>query len=238
MATTFLTLVNDTLKRLNEVQLTSDEFPTAIGFHASVKDAVNIALEEIGQEQFGFPFNHQTGSLTLVAGTSTYSAPSDMKVVDWDSFRIVKDEAENIGAVRLRQINYDTYIQRFYIRDGNAGTEDYDTPIYVYRTLGNEIAFSPIPDKAYTINYDYYQYQTTLTNATDTMSVPDQFKNVVIDGAMYHCYMFRDNSQQATIAQQRFTRGIENMRKILVNNFTDLRDTRVNRLINVPAGSK
>jgi len=70
------------------------------------------------------------------------------------------------------------------------------------------------------------------------MSVPDQFKNVVIDGAMYHCYMFRDNSQQATIAQQRFTRGIENMRKILVNNFTDLRDTRVNRLINVPAGSK
>jgi hypothetical protein len=108
----------------------------------------------------------------------------------------------------------------------------------VYRTLGNEIAFSPIPDKAYTINYDYYQYQTTLTNATDTMSVPDQFKNVVIDGAMYHCYMFRDNSQQATIAQQRFTRGIENMRKILVNNFTDLRDTRVNRLFNVPAGSK
>jgi len=115
MATTFLTLVNDTLKRLNEVQLTSDEFATAIGFHASVKDAVNIALEEIGQEQFGFPFNHQTGSLTLVAGTSTYAAPSDMKVVDWDSFRIVKDEAENIGAVRLRQINYDTYIQRFYI---------------------------------------------------------------------------------------------------------------------------
>jgi hypothetical protein len=56
MATTFLTLVNDTLKRLNEVQITSDDFPTAIGFHASVKDAVNIALEEIGQEQFGFPF--------------------------------------------------------------------------------------------------------------------------------------------------------------------------------------
>ena len=98
MATTFLTLVNDTLKRLNEVQITSDDFPTAIGFHASVKDAVNIALEEIGQEQFGFPFNHQTGSLTLVAGTSTYSAPSDMKVVDWDSFRIVKGEAERISA--------------------------------------------------------------------------------------------------------------------------------------------
>jgi hypothetical protein len=238
MATTFLTLVNDTLKRLNEVQLTSDEFPTAIGFHASVKDAVNIALDEIGQEQFGFPFNHQTGTLTLVAGTSVYSSESNMKVVDWDSFRITKDEAENIQAVRLRQINYDTYLQRFYIRDGNAGTADYDTPNYVYKTLDNRIGLTPIPDKAYSIEYDYYQYQTALSNATDTMAVPDQFKNVVIDGAMYHCYMFRDNSQQATLAQQRFIRGIENMRKLLTNNFTDLRDTRVNRLINVPAGSK
>lgn len=160
-----------------------------------------------------------------------------MKVVDWDSFRIVKDEAENIGAVRLRQINYDTYLQRFYIRDGNAVSGNYDTPDYVYRTLNNGIGVTPVPDKAYTVEYDYYQYQTTLTNATDTMSVPDQFKNVVIDGAMYHCYMFRDNSQQATIAQQRFTRGIENMRKLLVNNFTDLRDTRISRLINTPPGS-
>jgi len=238
MATTFLTLVNDTLKRLNEVQLTSDEFPTAIGFHASVKDAVNIALDEIGQEQFGFPFNHQTGTLTLVAGTSVYSSESDMKVVDWDSFRITKDEAEGIQAVRLRQINYDTYLQRFYIRDGNAGTADYDTPNYVYKTLDNRIGLTPIPDKAYSIEYDYYQYQTALINATDTMAVPDNFKNVVIDGAMYHCYMFRDNSQQATLAQQRFTRGIENMRKLLTNNFTDLRDTRISRLINTPPGSK
>jgi len=238
MATTYLTLVNDTLKRLNEVQLTSDEFATAIGFHASVKDAVNIALEEVGQEQFGFPFNHQTGTVTTVAGTAVYSAPSNMKTIDWDSFRILKNESENIGAVRLRQINYDTYLHRFYDRDGNVGTEDYDTPNYVYRTLNGSIGLTPVPDKVYSIEYDYYQYQTALSAATDTMAVPDQFKNVVIDGAMYHCYMFRDNAQQATIAQQRFTRGIENMRKLLVNNFTDIRDTRVSRLINVPPGSK
>jgi hypothetical protein len=70
------------------------------------------------------------------------------------------------------------------------------------------------------------------------MFVPDSFKNVVIDGAMFQAYMFRDNSQQASIARQRFEKGVENMRKLLVNRFTDVRDTRVSRLINYPHGDK
>ena len=41
MATTFITLVNDTLRRLNEVELTATDFSTASGFRAQVKDAVN-----------------------------------------------------------------------------------------------------------------------------------------------------------------------------------------------------
>jgi hypothetical protein len=40
MATTFLTLVNDTLRRLNEVEIASADFATVIGFRAQVKDAV------------------------------------------------------------------------------------------------------------------------------------------------------------------------------------------------------
>ena len=41
MATTFLTLVNDVNKRLNEVELTSSNFGAATGFYAHIKDAVN-----------------------------------------------------------------------------------------------------------------------------------------------------------------------------------------------------
>ena len=44
MATTFLTLVNDTLRRLNEVELTSTDFATATGFRAQVKDAINSSI--------------------------------------------------------------------------------------------------------------------------------------------------------------------------------------------------
>ena len=108
----------------------------------------------------------------------------------------------------------------------------------MYRTLDNKVGFSTRPDKAYTVEYDYFKFQTDLVNAGDTMSVPDAFKTVVLDGTMYHAYMFRDNTQQAVIARQRFDDGIKNMRKLLVNKFTDLRDTRVSHIINVPHGNK
>ena len=56
----------------------------------------------------------------------------------------------------------------------------------------------------YTVNYNYFAFSTDLSASTDTLSVPDEFKHVVIDGAMYHTYMFRDNPQQATITKQKF----------------------------------
>ena len=69
------------------------------------------------------------------------------------------------------------------------------------------------------------------------MTVPDAFKHIVIDGALYHCYMFRDNLQQASVTKAKFDEGIDRMRTLLINRFTDVRDTRVGRLINVPHGN-
>ena len=237
MATTFITLVNDTLRRLNEVELTSTDFATATGFRALVKDAVNASLQEISQKEFEFPFNHTTGSLTLVAGTSQYTLATDLKVADWDSFRINYDSSNNYSARVLKLLNYDSYNRRYFERDSEADTGDRDQPIYVYRTLDTKAGFTPIPDAAYSVSYDYFAYATDLSASTDTMTVPDAFKHVVLDGALYHCFIFRDNSQQAGIAKAKFDEGIERMRTLLINRFVDVRDTRVNRLLNVPHGN-
>lgn len=237
MATTFITLVNDTLRRLNEVELTSTDFATATGFRALVKDAVNASLQEISQKEFEFPFNHTTGTLTLVAGTSQYTLATDLKVADWDSFRINYDSSNNYSARVLKLLNYDSYNRRYFERDSEADTGDRDQPIYVYRTLDTKAGFTPIPDAAYSVSYDYFAYATDLSASTDTMTVPDAFKHVVLDGALYHCFIFRDNSQQAGIAKAKFDEGIERMRTLLINRFVDVRDTRVNRLLNVPHGN-
>jgi hypothetical protein len=54
---------------------------------------------------------------------------------------------------------------------------------------------------------------------------------------LYHAYMFRDNSQQAALAKQKFDFGIDHMRSILINRYTEVRDTRVGRLLNTPPGN-
>lgn len=239
MATTFLTLVNDTLRRLNEVEIASADFATVIGFRAQVKDAVNAALHEISQREYFFPFNFTTGSLTLASGTGTYTLAANVKIADWNTFRINYDAGNNFSARKLRQIDYNNYLSTYFERDSEAGSGDYDQPMYIYKTPSGSAGFTPIPDAAYSVSYDYYAYHTDLTLSTDTMVVPDAFKHIVVDGSVYHCYMFRDNSQQAAIAKQKFDLGIDHMRSLLINTnrLLEVRDTRVSNLINTPTGS-
>ena len=237
MATTFLTLVNDTIRRLNEVELSAADFTSVIGFRSQVKDAVNASLHEISQREYYFPFNHTTGSLTLVSGTGTYTLATTLKIADWNSFRINYDSVNDFAARKLKQINYDTFLSRYFERDSEATSGDYDQPIYVYRTPDDKAGFTPIPNAAYSVSYDYYAYHTDLSAATDVMTIPDAFKHVIIDGALYHCYMFRDNSQQAALVKQKFDLGIDHMRSILINRFTEVRDTRMAYIVNAPAGT-
>ena len=56
MATSYLTLTNEVLRELNEVQLTSSNFTSAVGIQAFVKEAVNRALNDIANEEPQLPF--------------------------------------------------------------------------------------------------------------------------------------------------------------------------------------
>ena len=96
MATTFLQLVNQVNRRLNEVELTSTNFASATGFYAHAKDAVNASIRYINQSEFEWPFNHTTQNQTLTANTSRYSFPTDCKVINFDTFRI--QENSTIGS--------------------------------------------------------------------------------------------------------------------------------------------
>jgi hypothetical protein len=70
MATTYITLVNDTLRRLNEVTLDTagDGFDTVRNVQGLAKDAVNNSIRLILQDGQEFPFLKTTKTETLVAG--------------------------------------------------------------------------------------------------------------------------------------------------------------------------
>ena len=107
MATTFLQLVNQVNRRLNEVELTSTNFASATGFYAHAKDAVNASIRYINQSEFEWPFNHNTQTTTLTANQSRYSFPADCKVINFDSFRIKEDSTLGNSTTRILPLIYE-----------------------------------------------------------------------------------------------------------------------------------
>jgi hypothetical protein len=81
----------------------------------------------------------------------------------------------------------------------------------------------------YEVVYEYYRVPVDLLISTDVPAVPERFRHVVIDGAMYHAYMFRSNEQSANLAKNKFEEGIKRMRTMLVNRVSYMRSTAINQ---------
>ena len=93
MPATYLDLSNRVLRRLNEVEMTSSDFPTVRGVQALCKDAVKAAIANINQSEFEWPFNAAEHTDTLTIGREEYDWPTYFKVVDWNSFQIFDNAA-------------------------------------------------------------------------------------------------------------------------------------------------
>jgi hypothetical protein len=225
MAYNFLGLVNEVNRRLNEVELTTANFANAKGFYSQAKDAVNSAIKDIHQSQIEWPFNHVEQEETLTAGETRYSFPADANSVDMDSFRIKKDSTLNNATEKLRIISYEEYLEKFVDQEYTADTSVRSVPEYVFRAPSMEYGVVPCPDQAYEIVYEYYRNNVDLVNATDVSVIPEIYKHVIIDGAMYYAYLFRGNSQDALIMDAKFKQGIKNMRTILINRYDYVRST-------------
>jgi len=221
MAESFLTLTNKVLVKLNEVELTSSNFATASGFYAQAKDAVNHSVRDINQQQYNYPFNHVEEEETVTANVMRYDFPATLKTVAMDTFRIKKDTTLDVETRKLKVIDYEEYLNKYI-------EYEYDTsksakPQYVFRTPDLRYGLIPAPDKAYTIIYEYYQFPTDLELHDDVPTIPERFAHVILDGAMFYAYLFRENTQDAMVAKEKFNEGIENMRSLLVNRFEYVR---------------
>lgn len=224
----FITLTNKLLRRLNEVNVPEAEFLSVRGVQALAKDAIRDAINKINQAEFTWPFNAAEHTQVLAIGQKEYSWPEDLKVVDWESFQIQKDDNFNTEFKTLEFISRDQYYKRYRDNDHNAGPEGDDCPYFVFPSHGTGFGVSPSPDKAYTLKFRYYLSTIVLINSGDVTRVPSVFDHVIVEGALYYMYMFRDNPEQAGVAATVFQQGVKEMRTILVNNYNRMYDTRVN----------
>ena len=227
MAYDYLALVNDINRRLNEVELTSSNFSSATGFYSLAKDAVNASLRHINQEEFEWPWNHVEETEVLVAGETRYSVPYDSKTINMNTFRIKRDSNLNVETVKLKVLSYEEWLDKYADSEYNSSTNVRNVPTHVVRTPSRELIFYPAPDKAYELIYEYYTLAYDLELHSDVPTLPEQYRYVIVDGAMYYAYQFRGDTQGAEISFNKFTQGIKHLRSLNINRNDYLRDTRV-----------
>lgn len=238
MAYNFLGLVNDINERLNEVPLSESNFLSAAGFYSTAKTAVNSAINYINSKEYQWPFNHKFGTIYLETdGRIRYPYPEDTKVIDFDTFRVRTKlgdfdpedfDLEDFSTQNttsndldyLRPITYDKFIAYYHHYEFNL--QQAQVPRYVFQTQDRQIGLIPCADKRYTVDYEYWIHPSPLVNYNDVPTIPEAYRYVIQEGAMYYVYFFRGDKEAAAMAQQRFDQLIETMRKIYINRFAEV----------------
>jgi len=103
------------------------------------------------------------------------------------------------------------------------------TPTHVARTPDNNFVLYPYPNKTYEIKYEYFTKPTTLSAATDVPTVPEQFQQIIVDGATAYGYQYRGEAQQYQLNFVRFEEGIKHMQSLLLNRSEYVRSTAISR---------
>ena len=228
MAYTYLDITNEVLARFNEVALTSSNFANSRGFQTQCKNAVNDAINYIYQREFGWAFSHSEQSQTLVASQTRYTVDSGVYHVDYATFRIEKNDSLSVSGVSLLKLDYNEYVDKYI--DQESTSDVGGVPEFVFRTPDNNYGLFPSPDKAYTLKYDAFSKPTALSATTDAPSIPEQFRQVIVDGATAYGYQYRGEAHPDSINFARFEEGIKHMQSLLLNrNFNYIRSTYISR---------
>lgn len=234
----YLGLVNDINERLNEVPLSESNFLSAAGFYATAKSAVNSSINYINSKEYQWPFNHRYGKIILKTdGRIKYPYPDNTKVVDFDTFRVKTklgdfdpedfapedfntQNTTNNDLNYLQAITYDKFVA--YYNHYEYNLQQANIPRYVFQTQDRQIGLIPCADKKYTVEYEYWLHAVPLEAYDDVPTIPEAFRYIINEGAMYYVYFFRDDKEAAAMSKQRVDQEIEIMRKIYINKHMEI----------------
>lgn len=242
MATTYLEIVNEIMRELNEVALTDTNFNDAIGVQQHIKDCVNRAYFDICNEEAQWPFLTSGDSASIedpfygntnrdiVASKRWYVLKANstdhtdgFSSVDWDTFYIttkgVDGETAPFVSKNLKYLTTEDW-KDFQRESENADDADQAVggePRYVIRSPdGRRFGLSPIPDKAYKVYFTAWVQPTALVNHNDTVIFPDMFVPVLLARTRYYCWQFKENPQAASFALEDYRKGLDYMRSNLI----------------------
>ena len=230
---TFLEYINLVLNEVNEVPLTALQVPSARGFQQYVKNAVNRSyLDIVNTPEAKWPWlvNSDTApagqtlsgvkTIRTTIGTQWYPIPLDdpyKDLVDWVTIYLEDTEGNRVD---VEGITWNEFQQYNTVRgEVNLQSE----PIFAIQSAdGRSIGIFPFNTReVYDIRYRLWNRPARFNNADDQIPIPDQFSNVLVDGAAHYAWRFRENIEQAQFSFQKFERGVKDMKRIYGNQASD-----------------
>ena len=251
MATTYLTVVNELLTEMNEVKLTSSNFSSATNVQAHAKNVVNRAYMDIVLHRRKWPFLvsgtsqddvYGNQSIETTAGTRWYyfnpsrsTDDDDYGWIDWDRMSLttsgVAGETTPYTYEELDLISIEEWRDYWKEREDQDknDTQNYGVPRRVIRHPNNiQFGLSSIPDKAYKIYFFAWDQPAELSGHNDELAFIDKFRPVLNCRARYYMWQFKENYQQASLAEKDYKQGLTAMRQELIGESTKrMKDDRI-----------
>jgi len=105
---TYLTLVNNVLQELNEVELTSSTFSSSRGIQTAVKTFVNKAVNDLYTAEVEWPWLYTSTTQDVNSGQQEYTFPTAFRKADFDSFYLIPKELVTNGEFTSNINNWTT----------------------------------------------------------------------------------------------------------------------------------
>ena len=195
----YRTIINKVLRRLREDTVSADWIgdladSDADDYQKLIGDFVNEA-KQIVEDAWSWSFLRSLQTITTSASTATYAIPS---ATNRTTILQVIDDSNDFVIPQMSDADF--YNFTF------VGTTQNGSPLF-YRLNGTDISFYPTPDAAYTIKVHMVLPQDDLTEATTTLTVPEQ---PVVLGAYSLALAERgeDGGTTASIAGGRFEKAL------------------------------
>ena len=105
---TYLTLTNNVLQELNEVELTSSTFSSSRGIQTAVKTFVNKAVNDLYTAEVEWPWLYTSTTQDVNSGQQEYTFPTAFRKADFDSFYLIPKELVTNGEFTSNINNWTT----------------------------------------------------------------------------------------------------------------------------------
>lgn len=184
-----------------------------------IKTWINMGYQDFVNREL-WPFREVTGTLATVAGTQEYTLASQFADID----------TQNILSVAIQGTNQ-AKLAYWPFNQLRASKPDFDSdtagvPRYYY-IKARKIGFWPLPDAIYSIAIDYYSVPTELSADSDEPSIPQAYREGLVQYALSLEHDFNTDPDLAQKALNRYEQIVTLARQNLLSQPVDTGNFRI-----------